>query len=111
MQEDIYGPLAVDLDGRPSAVALVRGRAGDAFFVPASDAHVDPLDVDQQIAVADLQRHAVQLEAMQAHLVQLVAGARAAGASWALVGWSLGITREGARKRFAHVVPQQHSHS
>jgi hypothetical protein len=110
---DIYAPIAVDLDGRPSPVALRStgpGR-GSAFFSPASDAlDLDPVDDDTAAALHRLQMHAVELERMQGHLVQLVAGARAAGASWAVVGWSLGITKEGARKRFSTLVPTQRGH-
>jgi hypothetical protein len=109
LDQDIYAPLAVGLDGRPSDVAIVRSRVGDAFFRPASDAHANPLDVDQAAVVHDLQTHAVRLEQMQGHLVQLVGDARAEGVSWALIGWSLGITKEGARKRFSGAIPQQHS--
>lgn len=111
LDQDIYAPLAVDLDGRPSDVALRRGERGAAFFTPASDGPlIDPLDLDQQAAVHRLQVHAVQLEAMQGHLVELVAGARAAGASWGLIGWSLGITKQGARQRFGGAVPHQRGH-
>lgn len=48
-----------------------------------------------------LQRVGLQLAHLEDHVrVELVPAARAAGISWSVIGAALGITGEGARKRY-----------
>jgi hypothetical protein len=102
-----YEPIGVALGDSPHGVA-VHGGQGASFFAPVDPGGTfDALPWDVREVLHDLQVHALQLEQMQAHLAQLVAEARGRGTSWAMVGWSLGMTRDGARKRFSDGVPHQ----
>lgn len=78
----------------------LHASAGTAFFAPVTPAAVGRLSRGQQDRVADLQEHALRLEEMTGHLDELVLEARSAGVSWALIGWSVGMSDEGARRRW-----------
>lgn len=96
---DRYEPI--ELGARDEgAVALRVAGDGAAFFSPRPPAGVTRLSEHQRSDLADLQEHALMLEGMQRHLDELVAAARDSGVSWSLIGWSLGLTPEGARKRW-----------
>lgn len=88
-------------------VSLTVGQ-GQAFFTPVTPAAVARLGGLGRQTLADLQTHALALETMQRHLDELVGDARYVGVSWALIGWSLGLTAEGARKRWG-VGPEDRS--
>ncbi|WP_149205495.1 hypothetical protein [Actinotalea subterranea] len=96
-QEPISPELGALNDG---PVDVVRGEAGAAFFAPVTPGAVRRLSSSQQDRLAELQDHALQLEHFQAHLDDLVLEARSAGLSWAVIGWSVGLTAEGARGRW-----------
>lgn len=78
------------------AEGVVDGRAA-AFFTPRAYKRLN--DEAQQV-IADLQAIAGQMHALQGHLDEHVTEARSLGASWDLIGWSVGTTGEGARKRW-----------
>jgi hypothetical protein len=50
--------------------------------------------------MADLQRTAFELQEIREKLEALVIEARNVGASWALIGWSLGTSGDAARQRW-----------
>ena len=88
-------PAAVD-----GSVYVVAGDGpGSAFVAPTPTSYRRLSDV-QRRTFARLQDHAEQLAAMDQHMRELVADARDAGVSWGLIGWSLGMTGEGARQRY-----------
>lgn len=72
------------------------GRAA-AFFAPRA---YKRLAREGQLVLSSLQQIAAQIHEMQGHLDQHVLEARDAGASWDLIGWSVGTTGEGARQRW-----------
>ncbi len=83
-------------------VQVVHGPAFGAYFRPTAGAPRawDRLTDEGQFNVAQLQKAAAQLHKLQGELYDHVRAARAAGVSWALVGWSIGTTGEAARQRF-----------
>ena len=58
------------------------------------------LSEEGQEVMADLQRTAFQLQEIREKLEALVIEARDAGASWAVIGWSLGTSGDAARQRW-----------
>jgi hypothetical protein len=72
------------------------GRAA-AFFAPRA---YKRLTQEGQAVLAGLQEISAQIHQMQGHLDEHVLEAREAGASWDLIGWSVGTTGEGARQRW-----------
>jgi hypothetical protein len=83
------------------SVHVLRTPAGSAFFRPA----VPPrswgrLSEEGQEVIAGLQQIAAQIHEMQGHLEHHVHEARELGASWDLIGWSIGTTGEAVRQRF-----------
>lgn len=80
-------------------VTLVMGP-GRAFFAPPEPATLKRLGAAQREDVSLLQEHGLALVGMQKHLDELVERARDSGVSWHLIGWSLGMTGEGARQRW-----------
>ena len=73
-------------DGKP--VVALQPRA---FARLSDEAHE---------VMADLQRTAFELQEIREKLEALVIEARDAGASWALIGWSLGTSGDAANKRW-----------
>lgn len=99
----IQDPIASMGDGQPEdqAIVMVRGKtSGAAYFAPAEPAAYRRLSPEQQVYVASVQEHGAALVEMQERLDELVAEARSADVSWHLIGWSLGMTGEGARQRW-----------
>lgn len=95
--EDV--PLIPDED-QPDGVDVALSPAGRAFFQPVEQRAARGLTGPKQAALADLQEHARSLAIMREHLAALVEECREQGISWSLIGWSLGITGEGARKMY-----------
>ena len=83
------------------AVRIQRVRAADgrlsAAVVPTAFGRLGGEAVE---VVRDLQRVGAAMAALQVEARELVAEARELGVSWDLLGWSLGVTGEGARKRY-----------
>jgi hypothetical protein len=82
-------------------VAVVRfedseGRPRIMFGVPAAARG----NVHQMEALADIQGVAGRIQMAQQELDECVQVARELGASWHTIGWSVGLTGEGARKRW-----------
>jgi len=95
--EDV--PLIPDED-QPAGVEVARAAGGKAFFQPVEHRAARGLSGPKQAALADLQEHARALAGMRDHLRELVDDCREQGISWSLIGWSLGITAEGARQAY-----------
>ena len=81
------------------AVAVMRGQL-HAAFVPVS---IGRLDDDQVSLLGALQHIVLEIADRHDQLERLVAEARGEGISWSAIGWSIGTTGEGARKRYADV--------
>lgn len=86
-----------DTDFDVDDVAVLIGSDGSASILPASLKRLDP---DARAAIMAVARRADELRHMLDHLHDAVDHARDLGASWSAVGWVLGTTGEGARKRF-----------
>jgi hypothetical protein len=88
------------------AVEVVKTSTGEAFFRPAVRPRSwDRLGEEGQYVLAGLQGIAAQIHEMQGHLEEHVLEARELGASWDLIGWSIGTTGEAVRQRFGVVDP------
>ena len=81
-------------------VTLVRGAGGGAAFFAPPTAAWKRLGTLQREALADLQNHVESMRQMQLHLDDLVEELREGGVSWSLIGFSTGLTSEGARQRW-----------
>lgn len=68
-----------------------------AVVVPAS---VRRLTEEQSELVYGLQQRAMIAQQMRQQIDELVPEAREAGCSWAVIGWSVGLTGEAARLRW-----------
>ncbi len=89
-------------------VEIVRTKTGEAFFRP----HVRPrawdrLGPEGQAVLSGLQHIAGEMSQLQAHVELHVQDARELGASWDVIGWSLGVTGEGARQRYGDTVTDE----
>jgi hypothetical protein len=85
-------------DPEPFGVALLRSAEGEAYVLPRS---VGRLRGEAADVVVDLQRQARTIDELERRVDHLVEHARELGLSWAVVGWSVGITAEGARRRWS----------
>lgn len=83
------------------SVEVSRSRSGEAFFRPAVRPRSwDRLGEEGQFLLSGVQRLAAQMSELEGHLQAHVLELREVGASWDLIGWSLGLTGEGARRRY-----------
>lgn len=87
-------------DPGEDGVAFVRTNAG-AAVVPRSLAR---MTADQGDVVAEMQRAGFVIQREQRALRELVRDAREVGLSWDAIGWCVGLTGEGARKRYGEAV-------
>jgi hypothetical protein len=80
-------------------VRVVTGPDGErsAVLVPVAFSRLSQEAVE---VVADLQRKALALREIRDEVEALVIESRDAGASWAVIGWSIGMNGEAARKRW-----------
>lgn len=83
------------------AVEVVGGSEGAAFFRP----HVRPrawnrLGDEERFLVSGLQKLAAQRQQMDDHIAEHVEELRELGVSWDVIAWSVGMTGEGARRRY-----------
>lgn len=100
MDQDIAGPGAAHTEG---PVAVKRTHSGQAFFQPTEVAiprALNRLSDQGREVIADLQAVAIAARQAQEHVSEHVALARRVGASWDLIGWSVGTTGEAARQRW-----------
>lgn len=86
-----------ELEPGEAGVALLRTADGRALFVPSS---VSKLRGVQAELVVDIQDQAARVHEAQADLDRLIAEARDEGVSWVAVGFSVGMTAQGARQRW-----------
>jgi hypothetical protein len=61
----------------------------------------EPLTVAGQMVIAWLKAHAARVDQLQDEIAEQVLGAWEYGVSWEVIGWSLGMTGEDARHRWA----------
>ncbi len=80
---------------RSRGVRRGRGGAGEGARLPR---HLT--NKDSQGPLGALQEAAEQRRRIEAELPELVAAARATGASWGAIGQALGVSREAAWKRY-----------
>ena len=78
-------------------VAMIRTASGRALMLPAS---VSRLRGEQLELVVQLQDQAAAVHEAQLALDQLVESARESGVSWGAIGFSVGLSQQGARQRW-----------
>jgi hypothetical protein len=90
-------PVGAPGAGSDEQVDIVRGPDGRATFLPAGARGLK----GQALTVwTDLLEAADDLRVVQEAVDEYVIEARNAGLSWATIGWAVGMTSEGARKRW-----------
>ena len=85
-------------DGVQVRMGTGRDGAKTTVIVPRAFAR---LSQEATEVVAELQRKALQLHQIREQVEELVAIAREVGASWAVIGWSVGTTGDAARQRWS----------
>ncbi len=81
-------------------VRLTEGvRGPQAVMIPTSMRR--KLDDEGMLLVGDIQHAVRQITKLQNFLDTAVDDARAQGMSWATIGWTVGLTAEGARKKWS----------
>jgi len=97
--EDMHPMMDEEAAAKGVTVRVVTNSDGvrSAVLVPVAFARLSQEAVE---VVADLQRKALQLQAIREEIEALVIEARDVGASWAVIGWSVGTTESAARKRW-----------
>lgn len=98
MDEIGFGDLEEGDEVSVIRIADNEGRQR-ALFMPTSMSK--KLDRDQLRLVADMQRDVMQIQQLQEHIESLALKGREWGLSWAAIGWSVGLTAEGARKKWS----------
>ena len=86
-----------------AAVSVSRDPvSGRAALVPASVGRLTPPQLE---AYGQLQRRVMAAEELRADIADAVRECRELGISWGALSWTLGITAEGARRRFSEDAP------
>lgn len=81
-------------------VVRVEGRNGkQAIMMPTSIRR--KLDQEGLLVAADLQQAVRQITQLQEFIDTTVQEAREMNLSWATIGWCVGLTAEGARKKWS----------
>lgn len=94
-----------DSVGPGDYIALLRSAEGAAFVRPAREpVALGRLSRVQRGLVDALEHHGNSIALMQDHMRALVDEARDAGISWNVIGWSLGLTGEGARRAYGRFI-------
>ena len=101
------GGPGVDPDALGLGVAIMRTAGGSAVVVPRS---VRNLPEEQLEVVAQVQDTARHLDELQERLTHLVGHLRDAGASWGVIGWSVGTTSQAARQRWGKDADEDQVH-
>lgn len=78
-------------------VAIYRNAEGQMIMAPTAFGRLSPAARE---TLGFVQESAAGIQEWQTRLSRDVDEARAAGISWALIGWSVGITGEAARLRW-----------
>ncbi len=94
-QEDLIAPGA-DIDD-DDHVELRRLRSGSVVLVPRALRNLGGSDLQQ---AAFLQEEAATVQDSLARLTGRVVAARARGLSWNTIGWCVGLSADGARRRW-----------
>jgi len=100
-----YDPLAAmsfgdDDDADAVDLMVISDDKGNrrAFYLPMNIQRA--LDNRQLELIAEMQGYMRQIEKLQKRLDAKALEARRYGTSWATIGWSVGLTGEGARQRW-----------
>lgn len=76
---------------------LLELVGGHAALIPVSARRLPP---EVKLQLTDLMRLTAEIDRAVQELGERVLELRESGASWSVIGWGLGTTGEGARKRF-----------
>ena len=98
------GPAEVPdgaLAGLSAGASVVRTKAGDIYFAPSPRPVAwRRLGEEGEFYVAKVQKLVAQLGQLDDELNGAIASMRTAGISWDIIGVCVGMTGEGARKRW-----------
>ncbi len=83
------------------AVAVVRGAGGALAFLPMPPAGLERLSGEGIADVAALQQAVMARRELLHQVDVLVESLRLRGASWGVIGWSVGTSAEAARQRWS----------
>ncbi|WP_270890025.1 hypothetical protein [Pedococcus sp. 5OH_020] len=93
-----FDPVTIGTaEAAQDGVSIVRAPSGRMAFVPRS---VGRLKGEALEVATELQELVARIREDQVRLEQLVLEGRECGMSWAAVGWCVGTTGDGARKRW-----------
>lgn len=100
---DPFAELDIGLDVEDGDhVVVARARSGGPdnqhIFMPLS--MKKKLSEDERLIMGEMQRAVLLINKIQSQIDEAVADGRAAGMSWAAIGWSVGLTAEGARQKW-----------
>lgn len=105
MLNDPFDAMSIGTDtDEDDPVVVARARKGQ----PDNMHILLPLSMKKQLSeearsiVADMQSAVVQIQRLQEQIDQAVVAGREEGMSWAAIGWSVGLTAEGARKKWSN---------
>jgi len=87
-------------DGVQVRVAVAADGKRSAVIVPRAFARLSEEGME---VVSDLQRKALALHDLRDEVEALVIEAREAGASWGVIGWSVGTSDQAARQRWSEL--------
>lgn len=103
--EDPRSPLVGHLERDGGALQIVRDAAGQTFWQPPQNTRAwKRLTSDGKGLVSHLQALATNRQYMDEAIEEHIAAARDEGVSWEIIGWSVGMTGEGARQRYGEGV-------
>lgn len=102
MKDEDYDEIGVGRTGTApgGGVDVMRlgvSEGGGIYFTPRA---LKRLNAEGREGIAALQQIAAGIGEAQLHLEEHVQWVRQAGASWDLIGWSVGTTGEAARQRW-----------
>lgn len=101
MHDDPFAPVTMGNDeleeNEKIALFKANGRSG---FMPAS--MMRQLDSERLQIVADIQDTIGEIHERQQRVAQLVREARDSNMAWSAIGWSTGLTSEGARLKWGN---------
>lgn len=99
MLRDPFEPSDVGNDELEAGESVAVFQSGDAVgFMPSN--MLRQLDQEGKQLVGEMQRTVLQIREMQQRVDALVRQARETGMSWSAIGWSTGLTGEGARLKW-----------
>lgn len=94
------GSMEPGTDGWTGEVMVKRTAEGRPMFEPVMPKSAGRLSGEGRSLMAELQATVYEIRERQDRVEGLVGMMREAGVSWALIGWCLGVTGDGARRRW-----------